>query len=92
MMGVIQIKMSLKERKEPAFLIKLREDIEARKAVQSRLKKGDLYDMKELEKSLFDDKYYEREIENFKRNQEIEKIRYYSTPEGQTVAIENMRT
>lgn len=91
-MGTIHIKMSLKERKEPAFLIKLREGREARKAVQSRLKKGDLYDMMELEKSLFDEKYYEREIRRYRELKEIEKIRYNSSPEGQTRAIENMRT
>lgn len=91
-MKTIIIKVPYKERQEPEFITKLREDIKVRKAVESRLKKGDLYDMKELEKVLFDENYYEREIRRFKQNQQIEKIRYLATPEGQTEAIENMRT
>lgn len=54
------------ERKESPYILKLREELKAQKHVQSRLKNGDLYDMKELEKAIFDDDYYMREIQRFR--------------------------
>ena len=65
-MKTIKIKARLMERKESPYILKLREELKAQKHVQSRLKNGDLYDMKELEKAIFDDDYYMREIQRFR--------------------------
>lgn len=51
-MGTIHIKMSLKERKEPALVIEARESLKREKERQNYYKNGDLYDMEKIEKAL----------------------------------------
>lgn len=70
------------KRKESPYVTKLRELRNAEKHVQGRLKNGDLYDMKELAKTIFDDGYLEREIQSYHDNQYLLRLRYLSTPEG----------
>lgn len=51
-MGVIHIKMALKERKESESLIRLKELHEREKEKRNYYKNGDLYDMEKIEKAL----------------------------------------
>ncbi|MCC2536569.1 hypothetical protein [Bacillus paranthracis] len=83
-------KIIIKPKKKfwPEHVVKLREMIAEEKAVRSRLKKGDLYDMKELEKVIFDEEYYMREIQRLRDEQYLEKQKYWVTEEGQARIME----
>ncbi|TKJ07536.1 hypothetical protein FC702_05250 [Bacillus cereus] len=87
-METIKIKARLMKRQEPSFVTKAREQLNVQKQVQSRLKNGDLYDMKELERSIFDEDYYMREIQRFQDAQYLERQKYWSTEEGQARIME----
>ncbi|HDR7260263.1 TPA: hypothetical protein QCX12_003986 [Bacillus paranthracis] len=87
-MEIITIKTKLMKRQETAFVTKAREQRKAQKQVRGRLKKGDLYDMKELEKTIFDEDYYMREIQRFRDEQYLEKQKYWATEEGQARIME----
>lgn len=82
-MEIKKLTIKLKKKGWPEYVVKLREMIAEEKAVRSRLKKGDLYDMKELERSIFDEDYYMREIQRFQDEQYLKRQRYWSTEEGQ---------
>lgn len=84
-----KIQVKLMKRKEPLYVTKARELRKAENHVQGRLKNGDLYNMKELEKAIFDDDYYTREIQSFHDHQYIERLKYLATPEGQMNAQQN---
>ncbi|HFJ9299706.1 hypothetical protein Q0N71_06095 [Bacillus thuringiensis] len=87
-MEIKKITIKLKKKVWPEYVVKLREMIAEEKAVRSRLKKGDLYDMKELQRSIFDEDYYMREIQRFQEEQYLERQRYWSTEEGQARIME----
>ncbi|MDK7419263.1 hypothetical protein OWP16_04585 [Bacillus paranthracis] len=84
-----KIQVKLMKRKEPPYVTKARELRKAENHVQSRLKNGDLYNMKELEKAIFDDDYLAREIQSFRDQQYTERLKYLLTPEGQMFAQQN---
>ncbi|HDR3650353.1 TPA: hypothetical protein QCO08_002619 [Bacillus anthracis] len=87
-MGIKKIIIKPKKKVWPEHVVKLREMIAEEKAVRSRLKKGDLYDIKELEKVIFDEEYYMREIQRFRDKQYLEKQKYWATEEGQARIME----
>ncbi|HDR7770400.1 TPA: hypothetical protein QCY13_001637 [Bacillus paranthracis] len=87
-MEIKKITIKPKKKNWPEYVVKLREVIAEEKVVRSRLKKGDLYDMKELEKVIFDEDYYMREIQRFRDEQYLEKQKYWSSEEGQARIME----
>ncbi|RXY98557.1 hypothetical protein [Fictibacillus sp. S7] len=82
-MEVTTIKYKHKKREWPDYIIKARQERKEQKEMEGRLKNGDLYDMKELERRIYTPDYYMKERQSYRDAKYLERLKYYKTPEGQ---------
>ena len=87
-MQTIKIKIKPKQRHETPYIIKARELINKQKEDQSRLKNGDLYDLNALANKLgltdpdYEWKQVQKEIQQYKDHQIMQRQKYWSSGEG----------